>query len=135
MAWTRIDITEASLLGGTYHRLCRRFQQAFIAAGAPADMALFAQTFPVGETRTLFLTPASRAHLGDLHAQGEPCAAPSAQDVTLVFGVPDAEQHLLGPLSLDADSAAGALRLPDVPLPEARLPDAQLPEWRYAVAP
>lgn len=145
MAWTRIEITEAALLGGTYHRICRRFQHAFIAAGAPDGMALFAQTFSIGDTRTLYLTPASREHLGDLHAQGQPCPAPAAQDVTLVFGVPGAERTLLAPFalgapegdvnaSLRAPARADAAR-PDTPYPASRLPETRTLGWGYAAAP
>lgn len=124
MVWTRIDITEACILGGTYHRLCRHFQKAFIAAGAPEDMALFAQTFCAGETRTLYLTPASHAHLTDVVFDGKPCAPPPAHEVTLVFGVPDAKQQLLAPFVLDASAAEAVL-------PPLR---AQQPDWRFSAA-
>lgn len=97
MTWYAIEITEACLLGGAYHRLCRAFQQAFIAAGAPADMALFAGRGAFDESRVVYLSPASVPILGELIAEydGRPCDCPDAGLVTLVYGVPGVKARLL----------------------------------------
>lgn len=97
MTWFCIDITEACVSGGAYHRLCRRFQQAFIAAGAPAEMALFAQTLLRDGVRKVYLSPGSAPYVKSLidAYEGTPCDCPGGDGLTLVFGVPDATSRLL----------------------------------------
>lgn len=97
MTWYSIEITESCILGGAYHRLCRAFQHAFIAAGAPPEMALLAQRIGLDDTRRVFISPASVSYLGNLidEYDGEPCACPASEDVTLVYGVPGAKASLL----------------------------------------
>lgn len=107
MSWYCVEITEACVLGGDYHRLCRQFQRAFIQAGAPADMALFAQTAPEGDTRKVYFSPAS---IGFVRPEiesygGFPCECPEERMVTLVFGVLDAKARLLAPLGGDGASS------------------------------
>lgn len=91
MDWFSIDMPQGSLTDGAYHRLCRAFQRAFIDAGAPSDLALFAARS--GEAkRRLYLTPSSVRYVPDLirRHDGHRCAAPEAPAVTLVYGVPGA---------------------------------------------
>jgi|GEM_PF-540803 len=105
MSWYCVDITEDSELGGDYHRLCRKFQQAFIAAGAPPDMALFAQITSQDSVRKVYFSPGSLRYvkpLIDAH-QGKACVGPDRTTVTLVFGVPDAGWSLLS----EAETEAG----------------------------
>lgn len=107
--WYSIDINEACVLGGEYHRLCRQFQQAFIAAGAPADMALFAETNVLNDSRRIFLSPGSLQHMSNVIEQfeGYPCDSPEVSNVTLVFGVPSAKSLLVSnpdPVALKAPS-------------------------------
>ena len=92
MAWHCVEISESYVLGGTFHQLCRDFQRAFMAAGGPAEMALFAQTEPEEDIRRVFFSPGSSAHVQDLidKHQGFFCSRPDAQNVTLLFGIPDA---------------------------------------------
>ncbi len=91
MTWFLIDMPAASLTDGGYHRLCRSFQKAFIDAGAPADLALFA-TREASEKRHLYLSPCSGLYMADLihEYDGRPCDRPDAALVTLVYGVPGA---------------------------------------------
>lgn len=93
MNWYRIDIEERCVLGGAYHSLCRAFQQAFIHAGAPPDMALFAQTYSFDNRRQVYLSPGSRPRVPELlEAYGaRPAQPPDATEVSLVFGAPGAE--------------------------------------------
>ena len=104
--WYRVVLDEPYLLAGTYHRLCRQFQRAYIAAGAPSDMALFASKDARADTRPVFFSPSSRDHASALldHYHAEPCVAPSPEGVTLLYGAADAVPLLLA-------SAAG----PDSP--------------------
>jgi hypothetical protein len=90
MTWFKATITESCILGGAFHRLCREFQRAFISAGAPADMALFAQTFVLGDSREIFFSPGSIPYVAELVRlfDGRPCAAPDVNDLTMVYGVP-----------------------------------------------
>lgn len=86
-------MTMDSVRDGVFHRLCRQFQQAFIANGAPDEMALFAQAEPTDGTRRLYFTPGCTAYVRPLiegHG-GKPCTMPDDDAITLVFGVPGAE--------------------------------------------
>lgn len=93
MTWFKVTITESCILGGTFHRLCREFQRAFISAGAPSDMALLAQKFVLGETREIYFSPGSVPYVSDLIKVfgGNPCQTPDMEDVTVVYGVPGAD--------------------------------------------
>ena len=97
MDWYSVAITEACARNGEYHRLCRRFQQAFIAAGAPSEMAMFAQTAVRDSVRKVYFSPGSLPYVQGLVEQyrGACCESPMASEVTLVFGVPGAEDRLL----------------------------------------
>lgn len=112
MTWYSIDMPQASLTDGAYHRLCRQFQKAFIEAGAPADLALFAQRDGV-PARRLFLSPCSGSYVPELisHYKGRPCASPDASSVTLIYGVPGARSLLKSGRSI-----------PDGPLQRAQTP-------------
>ena len=126
--WYCVEITEACVLGGTYHRLCRQFQQAFIACEAPADMALFAQTFPVDDTRYVYFSPGCVGQIRSLieSYEGRPCKPPSREEVTLVFGVPDAKERLLPELA--PASHKRGLAQPSLLLPPSRT-KAGLPSY------
>lgn len=91
MNWYLIDMPQASLTDGAYHRLCREFQHAFIKAGAPADLALFAKRGSA-TSRRLYLSPQSHSYVPDIirHFGGRPCDVPDPSNVTLVYGVPGA---------------------------------------------
>lgn len=93
--WYVIEIEEAWLLGGTFHRLCRQFQHAYMAAGSPSDMALFAGHDVSNDGRRVFLTPASATHVTDLieSYQACPCEAPSPDHLTLLYGPSDAKNY------------------------------------------
>ncbi len=97
MHWFYVVITEDSVAEGRYHRLCRLFQKRFISAGAPTDMALFAETSPHDRVRKVYFSPGSAPFVQDLidDHEGKPCTHPSREGVTLVFGVPGAEDRLL----------------------------------------
>lgn len=97
MSWHVIEISESCILGGAYHRFCRAFQHAFIAAGAPSDMALLARRTGLDETRQVYVSPASLPYLGSLleEYEGRPCECPYSDDVTLVYGVPGVKARLL----------------------------------------
>ncbi len=95
MEWFFIDMPSSSLKDGAYHRFCRAFQRAFINAGAPADLALFA--VKNGEARRrLYLTPSSIRYVPELIRlyDGHRCVVPDASTVTLVYGVPRAASLL-----------------------------------------
>lgn len=96
MAWYSIDMPEDSVVDGVYHRFCRRFQKAFISAGAPPELALFACRNRTSTGRRLYLTPSSPGYLPDLIQSygAEPCDVPQAGAVTLVYGVPGAKSML-----------------------------------------
>lgn len=95
MDWFSIDMPQRSMTDGAYHRLCRAFQRAFIDAGAPVDLALFALR-PGKTVRRLYLTPSSARYMPELirRHNGCRCAAPDATAVTLVYGVPGAQALL-----------------------------------------
>jgi len=95
MDWFSIDMPQGSLADGAYHRLCRAFQRAFIDAGAPSDLALFAVR-PGEAVRRLYLTPSSVRYVPELirRHEGRRCVAPAASAVTLVYGVPGAASLL-----------------------------------------
>lgn len=94
--WYQVEFTEPRILGGAYHRLCRTFQQRFIVAGAPPDMALFATLGSFSDTRRVYLTPGSLPYVQELIDLfgGSPCDGPCDEEVAMVYGVPGAEQLL-----------------------------------------
>lgn len=98
MQWYSIDMPRDSLTNGGYHRLCRRFQRAFIDAGAPADLALFAMRGSDNERR-IYLSPVSVTYVPDLIRTygASPCEVPAASTVTLVYGAPGAQKLLESP--------------------------------------
>ncbi len=99
MAWYSIDMPEESVTDGGYHRFCRQFQKAFIGAGAPPELALFACRDKSLVGRRLYLTPSSSDYVPDLvqYYGAEPCAVPECGDVTLVYGVPSSKTLLSTP--------------------------------------
>lgn len=104
MQWFLIDMPQTSLADGDYHRLCRQFQKAFIDAGAPADLALFARRSSGADpreatsSRRLYLSPQSGTYVPDLirHYHGRTCGIPEPSSVTLIYGVPGARSLLNG---------------------------------------
>ena len=96
MAWYSIDMPEESVTDGGYHRFCRQFQKAFIGAGAPPEMALFACRDRSISGRRLYLTPSSQEYVPDLvqYYGAEPCTVPESSTVTLVYGVPGSKTLL-----------------------------------------
>lgn len=97
MMWFSVDITGECVQDGDYHRLCRQFQQAFIAAGAPPEMALFAQMTLHNDVRRIYFSPGSVQYVKSLIDAfgGKPCDGPGNDNVALMFGVPDAGWTLL----------------------------------------
>lgn len=95
MNWFLIDMPHGSLTDGAYHRLCRQFQRAFIDAGAPEELALFARREPAA-SRQLYLSPMSSAYVPELISKygGRPCDVPDPAAVTLVYGIPGAQTLL-----------------------------------------
>lgn len=96
-SWFKVTVTESCVLGGLFHRLCREFQRAFIAAGAPVEMALFAQTYVLGDSRDIYFSPGSLPYVAELirlHG-GVSCSEPELGQVTMVYGVPGADAQLL----------------------------------------
>lgn len=98
MNWYCVDLSANCIAEGLYHRLCREFQKSFIAAGAPPEMALFAQTVPNDGRRKVYFSPGSVHYVNALIEllSGVPCKEPEQDVVTLVFGVPEARTRLLG---------------------------------------
>ena len=98
MGWFCVDVEESLLSSGSFHRLCRKFQRAFITAGAPAEMALFA-TNDGQRVHRLYFSPGSIAHVEDLIERygGRRCEQPGRDALTLLFGVPDAKERLFCP--------------------------------------
>lgn len=96
MAWYSIDMPEESVTDGGYHRFCRQFQKAFIGAGAPPEMALFACRNRSTSGRRLYMTPRSSDFVPDLvrYYGAEPCDVPESSTVTLVYGVPSSKTLL-----------------------------------------
>jgi hypothetical protein len=96
MPWNYIEINEPAVLGGAYHRLCRQFQQAFIAASAPADMAMFVENAP-SDTRRIYFSPGCVRYVSDLILDfgGCECDPPDVSSVILVYGTPEAFDELV----------------------------------------
>lgn len=96
MTWYSIEMTAASVTDGVYHRLCREFQKAFIGAGAPPELALFACRKSRQERRRLYLSPDAADYVPELMRvyDAQPCGVPDAATVTLVYGVPGARTLL-----------------------------------------
>lgn len=123
MAWYSIDMPEESVTDGGYHRFCRQFQKAFIGAGAPPEMALFACRDRSISGRRLYLTPSSQDFVPDLvqYYGAEPCGVPESSTVTLVYGVPSSKTLLssaddtsLKTESVSVDRRATTATLPSV---------------------
>ncbi len=106
--WIRVTLNDRRVLGGSFHRLCRGFQQAFIAAGAPRGMAMFA--IVDGDQRSVYFSPESLHHVQDLvdDHDGEPCDAPDTRDLTMIFGVPGADADIFGTSDAPAGDGAAA---------------------------
>ena len=116
MTWYQIDMPPTSLTDGAYHRLCRQFQKAFIDAGAPTDLALFARRDSTS-VRRLYLSPPSWSYVPELirHYKGRPCSIPDPATVTLIYGVPGA-RALLNGLSQEPESDLRRAEAPIFPL-------------------
>ena len=106
--WIRVTLNDRRVLGGSFHRLCRGFQQAFIAAGAPRGMAMFA--IVEGDQRSVYFSPESLRHVQELveHHEGEPCDVPDSRDLTMIFGVPGADADIFGASEAPAGDGAAA---------------------------
>jgi len=98
MGWYRVDVSIDRLHDGVFHRLCRAFQRAFIAHGAPDEMALFAESALGDGSRRMYFSPGSTSYVGPLIEEcgASPCDPPHETGLTLVFGVPGTEAGMLG---------------------------------------
>ena len=120
MTWYKIDMNGDSLRDGDFHKLCREFQRAFIAHGAPEDMALLAHAEPSNGHRRLFLTPGCASYVPRL-LEGYRAAdstPPNGDGLTLVFGVPRID---FAGMAHSGDGMATGDMLP-VPKPNGELP-------------
>src|SRR5690625_300044 len=104
----RVTLNDKRVLGGSFHRLCRGFQQATIAAGAPRGMAMLA--IVDGDQRSVYFSPESLHHVQDPvdDHDGEPCDAPDTRDLTMIFGVPGADADIFGTSDAPAGDGAAA---------------------------
>jgi hypothetical protein len=96
MSWYCVEISESCILGGRYHRLCRQFQHAFIAAGAPPEMAMLAERSTLEDTRRVYFSPGSAEFVEELIESygGSRAERPEREDVILVYGVPGITERL-----------------------------------------
>jgi len=96
MVWYSVDMPEASVTDGVYHRFCREFQKAFIGADAPQTLALFACRKSRAEKRRLYLSPDAGEYVPHLmqNYDAKPCSVPEESSVILVYGAPNAKSLL-----------------------------------------
>ncbi|HET6567558.1 MAG TPA: hypothetical protein VFG50_06300 [Rhodothermales bacterium] len=134
MMWYSVDITGKLVQDGDYHRLCRQFQQAFIAAGAPPEMALFAQMTFQDNVRKVYFSPGSVPYVRSLieSYHGDPCDCPESDNITLMFGVPNAGWALLESVEADSSETIGKRQLSLHVISEHRTP--MLPSRTAATA-
>lgn len=106
MKWYSVDVSVDRLREGMLHRLCRAFQRAFIANGAPDAMALFAEAVPSDGSRRMYFSPGSTSYVQPLidECGGRPCDPPAESGLTLVFGVPGTEAAMFS----SGDGTAGS---------------------------
>src|SRR5690625_6721764 len=106
--WIGVPLNDGRVLDGPSPRLSRGFQQAFLAAGAPRGMAMFA--IVDGDQRSVYFSPESLHHVQDLvdDHDGEPCDAPDTRDLTMIFGVPGADADIFGTSDAPAGDGAAA---------------------------
>ena len=101
--WFCVEMEPAAR--ASFLRLCRQFQRAFMRAGAPDNMALFARTTESGEAYELYFSPECESYVDHLieDHDGVPCRPPQSEAMTLLFGIPDAKSQLMSNEVLEHD--------------------------------
>ena len=87
MSWYEVILSSEQMSEGISEKIQSDFEELFIKAGKPPEMALFCDTFPVPQF-SMYFSPASTQYVSDLIAaySGDACEKPDASEVTLLVG-------------------------------------------------
>ena len=87
MSWYEVILNSEQISEGISEKIGGDFEQLYIKAGKPQEMALFCDTFPVPQF-SMYFSPVAGQHASDLIAaySGDPCEKPDANEVTLLVG-------------------------------------------------
>ena len=96
MSWYEVILSREQLTEGISEKIQSDFETLFVKAGAPPEMALFCDSFPVPQF-SMYFSPVAVQHASDLIAtySGDACEKPDASEVTLLVGDKNSAWDLL----------------------------------------
>lgn len=93
MSWMRVTFTVHQIEEeGILAELTDKFEDIFMAADGPSDMAIFSDNEYTGDTISIYFTPGCESECENLIVfyDGEECEAPDIEQVFLLAGNDDA---------------------------------------------
>jgi hypothetical protein len=87
MSWYEVKLSREQVVGGISEKIQSDFEEFFIKAGKPSEMALFCDTFTVPQF-SMYFSPVSAQYCSELISaySGDACEKPDASEVTLLVG-------------------------------------------------
>ena len=87
MPWYEVILSREQLTDGISEKIQSDFEELFVKAGKPPEMALFCDTFTVPQF-SMYFSPTSAQYASDLISaySGDACEKPDASEVTLLVG-------------------------------------------------
>jgi len=87
MSWYEVILSSEQVSEGISGKIQSDFEELFIEAGKPPEMALFCDSFPVPQF-SMYFSPVSAQYASDLISaySGDACERPNASEVTLLVG-------------------------------------------------
>jgi hypothetical protein len=96
MSWFEVILSREQATEGISEKIHSDFEELFVKAGKPPEMALFCDIFPVPQF-SMYFSPAFAQYGSDLIAaySGDACEKPDASEVTLLVGDRESAWDLL----------------------------------------
>lgn len=96
MSWYEVKLSREQVVDGISEKIQRDFEELFIKAEKPPEMALFCDTFTVPQF-SMYFSPVSAKYCSELISgySGDPCKKPDASEVILLVGDRDSAWDLL----------------------------------------
>ena len=87
MPWYEVILSREQLTDGISEKIQSDFEELFVKAGKPPEMALFCDTFTVPQF-SMYFSPISAQYASDLISSysGDACEKPDASEVILLVG-------------------------------------------------
>jgi hypothetical protein len=96
MYWYEMVLSREQVVEGISEKIQSEFEELFVKAGKPPEMALFCDTFTAPQF-SMYFSPVCAQYCPEFISgySGKPCGKPNASEVNLLVGERDSAWNLL----------------------------------------